>query len=183
MHNTIQRAPLVFPSARTNMLSRLSIFGAVLTLAFFSARPAHAASLTLTFSTDPSGITLGGSGTAAATISFGTVHAYGGTVPAGVTKTVNGTTNWTLSTPIDVKVTKTGLGTSANYTMTAQLKTSGLTYTWKLGSATLSSAAPSTITAAGVYSSKTAYTFSLTIPFTAAAGTVSNTLDIIVTAN
>lgn len=165
------------------MLSRFSIFGALLALALLSARPANAASLTLTFTSDPTGITLGGSGTAAATMAFGTVHAYGGTVPTGVTRTVNGTTSWTLSTPIDVKVTKTGLGTSANYTMTAQLKSSGLTYTWQLGSATLTSAAPATITAAGVYSTATAYTFSLTIPFSTAAGAVSNTLDVIVTAN
>ena len=70
-----------------------------------------------------------------------------------------------------------------NYTMTAQLQSSGLAYTWKLGSATLTSAFPAMVTAAGVYGSKTAYTFSLTIPFSAAAGTVNNTLDILVTAN
>jgi hypothetical protein len=165
------------------MLSRLSIFGALLILGSFWARPANAASLTLTFNTDPSGIALGGSGTSAATMSFGSVQAYGGTVPGGVTKSVNGTTNWTLSTPIDVRVTKTGLGTSVNYTMTAQLQGSGLTYTWKLGPATLTSASPAMVTAAGVYGSNAAYTFSLTIPFSAAAGTVNNTLDIIVTAN
>jgi hypothetical protein len=155
----------------------------VLALALLSVSSASAASLTLTFSSDPSGIALGGSGTSSSTMAFGSVHAYGGVVPAGVTKSINGTTSWTLSTPIDVRVTKTGLGSSANYTMTAQLQTSGLTYTWKLGPATLTSASPATVTAAGVYSSTTAYTFSLTIPFSASAGTVSNTLDIIVTAN
>jgi hypothetical protein len=116
-------------------------------------------------------------------MAFGSVHAYGGVVPAGVTKSINGATSWTLSTPIDVLVTKTGLGNSANYTMTAQLQTSGLTYTWALGPATLTSAFPTTVTAAGVYGSATPYAFSLTIPFSASAGTVSNTLDIIVTAN
>jgi len=165
------------------MPKHLWIIAMVLALALLSVASATAASLTLTFRTDPSGIALGGSGTAAATINFGSVHAYGGVVPAGVTKSVNGTTTWTLSTPIEVKVTKTGLGTSVNYTMTAQLQSSGLTYTWKLGSATLTSAFPAMVTAAGVYGSKTAYTFSLTIPFSAAAGTVNNTLDIIVTAN
>jgi hypothetical protein len=63
-----------------------------------------ASSVSLTFVSDPAGITLGGTGTSAATIAFGTVQAYGGTVPANVTKTVNGTTNWTLSTPFDVVV-------------------------------------------------------------------------------
>ena len=182
MNNQYRMAPLVFPPSRRNMLSRLSIFGALLILGFFWARPANAASLTLTFSSAAGGISLGGSGTANSTISFGSVHAYGGAVPAGVTKSV-GATNWTLSTPIDVKVTKTGLGSSANYTMTAQLQSSGLAYTWQLGSATLTSAFPAMVTAAGVYGSKTGYTFSLTIPFSAAAGTVNNTLDILVTAN
>jgi hypothetical protein len=154
----------------------------LLTFALLSVESASAASLTLTFSSDASGISLGGSGTANSTISFGSVHAYGGAVPAGVTKSV-GATTWTLSTPIDVKVTKAGLGTSVNYTMTAQLQSSGLAYTWKLGSATLTSAFPATVTAAGVYGSNTAYTFSLTIPFSAAAGAVNNTLDILVTAN
>lgn len=165
------------------MAKRSWMLAMLLALGLLSVKPAGAASLTLTFSSDPSGITLGGSGTAAATIAFGTVQAYGGAIPAKVTRSVNGTTDWTLSTPFDVKVTKTGLPASANYTMTAQLKNSALTYTWKLGAVTLSSAAPSTITAAGAYGSATAYTFSLTIPFSTAAGSVNNTLDVIVTAN
>jgi hypothetical protein len=154
----------------------------LLTLALLSVDSASAASLTLTFNSAAGGIALGGSGTANSTISFGSVHAYGGAVPAGVTKSL-GATNWTLSTPIDVKVTKAGLGTSVNYTMTAQLQGSGLIYTWKLGPATLTSAFPAMVTAAGVYGTNTAYTFSLTIPFSAAAGAVNNTLDILVTAN
>jgi hypothetical protein len=61
-------------------------------------------SVSLTFVTDASGITLGNSGTSAVTVAFGSVQAYGGSVPSGVTKTVNAPTNWTLSTPIDVVV-------------------------------------------------------------------------------
>ncbi len=51
-----------------------------------------ASSVSLTFVTDPAGITLGGTGTSAATVAFGNVQAYGGVVPANVTKTVNGMT-------------------------------------------------------------------------------------------
>ena len=51
------------------------------------------ASVSLTFVTDGAGITLGGTGTSAATIAFGSVQAYGGSVPANVTKTVNGIIN------------------------------------------------------------------------------------------
>jgi hypothetical protein len=153
------------------------------TLTLLFGQPACAqASLTLTFSSDASGISLGGSGTAHSTIAFGSVRAYGGVVPTGVTKSINGTTNWKLSTPIDVLVTKSGL-TSANYTMTAQLQTSDLTLTWKLGAATVTNASPATVTATGVYASKTAYTFSLTIPFSASARTVNNTINIVVTSN
>src|SRR5262249_10152099 len=158
--NQPKQAPLVFQSSRARLLSGISLLGAALAFALFSARPANAASLTLTFNTDASGIVLGGSGTASSTVAFGSVHAYGGVVPGGVTKSVNGTTNWTLSTPFDVRLTKTGLGFSANYTMTAQLQSSGLAYTWKLGAATLNNAFPATVTAAGAYSSNTAYTFS-----------------------
>src|SRR5690349_12812732 len=60
------------------------------------------ASVSLTFSSDGAGIALGSSGTSAATVAFGSVQAYGGSVPSGVTRTVSGSTNWSLSTPIDV---------------------------------------------------------------------------------
>jgi hypothetical protein len=50
-------------------------------------------SMNLVFSTAATGITLGGSGTSAATMAFGNVQAFGGTVPTGVTRTVNAPTN------------------------------------------------------------------------------------------
>jgi len=165
------------------MRNTLRLFTAVLTLALLSAQSGSAAgSLTLTFSSNASGISMGGTGTSSASIAFGSVRAYGGSVPTGVTKSLNGTTNWTLSTPINVEVTKSGV-TSASYTMTAQLKTSDATLTWKLGSATVTSASPATVTTSGVYGSSTPYTFSLTIPFSASARSVNNTVDIVVTSN
>jgi hypothetical protein len=141
-----------------------------------------AGSLTLTFSSNASGISIGGTGTASASMALGKVQAYGGTVPTGVTKSVNGTTNWTLSTPVNVKVTKSGV-TSSSYSMLAELASSDTTLTWKFGSATLSSTSYSTVTTSGVYSTATPYTFSLTIPFSASARTVNNTIDILVTSN
>jgi hypothetical protein len=125
------------------------------------------ASVSLTFQTDGAGITLGGSGTSAATVAFGSVQAYGGSVPAGVTKTVNGTTNWSLSTPIDV-VVEVANQTSSNYTLTATLQTADGTNTWTLGSTNVTTTA-ATLTNTGAYGN-TAYTFKLTIPFSAAAG-------------
>lgn len=172
---------LLFPENK--MPKHFWIIAMVLALALLSVQSASASSLTLTFSSDPSGIALGGSGTSAATITFGNVQAFGGAVPSGVTKAINGTTNWTLSTPIDVLVSKTGCGNCASYTMTAQLQASDPTNTWTFGSVMVTSASPATVTAAGAFGSSTPYTFSLTIPFSEAAGAVSNTLDIIVTAN
>jgi hypothetical protein len=138
------------------------------------------ASVSLTFVTDVAGIALGSSGTSAATLAFGSVQAYGGSVPANVTKTVNGTTNWSLSTPFDV-VVQVANQTSTNYTMTAALQTADATNTWALGATNLSTTA-ATLTSTGAYGS-TAYTFKLTVPMTAAAGAISNTLNFTATAN
>jgi hypothetical protein len=138
------------------------------------------ASVSLTFVSDGAGITLGSSGTSAATVAFGSVEAYGGTVPSGVTKTVNGTTNWSLSTPIDV-VVQVANQTSSNYTLTAALQTTDGTNTWQLGATSLSTTA-ATLTSTGAYGS-TAYTYKLTIPFSAAAGAISNTINFTATAN
>ena len=181
-HNGLHSRAIVLSSSSQNMLRAFWIITSVVTLTLLFGQPVSAASLTLTFSSDPSGISLGGSGTSSSTIAFGSVRAYGGVVPTGVTKSINGTTNWKLSTPIDVLVTKSGL-TSASYTMTAQLLTSDPTNTWKLGAATATNASATTVTATGVYGSSTAYTFSLTIPFSAPATTVSNTIKIVVTSN
>ena len=48
-------------------------------------------SINLVFNKDASGAALTGAGTNAATLAFGTVQAYGGTLTTGVTRTVDGT--------------------------------------------------------------------------------------------
>lgn len=138
------------------------------------------ASVSLTFVSDGAGIALGSSGTSAVTVALGSVQAYGGTVPAGVTKTVNGTSDWSLSTPIDV-VVEVANQTSSNYTLTAALQNADATNTWALGATSLATT-PATLTSTGAYGS-TAYTFKLTIPFTEAAGAISNTVNFTATAN
>jgi hypothetical protein len=168
--------------------------GLVLGIAALSAPPTSAtsatgtvavtattvASISLTFVTDGAGITLGGTGTAAATIAFGSVQAYGGSVPAGVTKVVNAPTNWSLSTPFDVGV-QLANQTSSNYTLTAAIASADATNTWSLGATNLTTT-PATLTSTGAYGS-TPYTFKLTIPFSAAAGAISNTINFVATAN
>ena len=138
-------------------------------------------SVSLTFVSDPAGMTLGGTGTSAATIAFGSVQAYGGSVPANVTKTVNAPTNWTLSTPFDV-VVNVANQTSSNYTLTAQLNTADAVNTWKIGATAITSASAATLTSTGTYGT-TAYTLNLTIPITEPAGAISNTINFVATAN
>jgi hypothetical protein len=146
--------------------------------------------LAIYIQSDPSGISLGGSNTNAATMSFGSMMAFGGTTPTGVTKSV-GSTNWTISTPFDVKVTCTNLVNllpctiliSPTYNLTAQLATTDTTNTWKIGGSTLSSSAATTITTNGTYGSFVAYSFALTIPFSESFGTISNTINFVAISN
>jgi len=138
-------------------------------------------SLSMVLQTDPSGLSLSNSGTSAVTADFGTMSAYGGTVPSGVTRTVNGTTDWKISTPFDVIV---GLAnqTSANYTLTAQLQSTDATNTWAIGSTPVTSASAATLTSTGTYGT-TAYTLNLTIPFSESSGSISNTINFVATIN
>jgi hypothetical protein len=138
------------------------------------------ASASLTFVTDAAGIALGSSGTSAATVAFGSVQAYGGVLPVNVTRVVTRTSTWSLSTPFDV-VVQVANQTSSNYTLTATLQTADAVNTWALGATTISTTV-ATLTSTGAYGS-TAYTFKLTIPFTEAAGAISNTLNFTATAN
>jgi hypothetical protein len=163
------------------------LFAVVLLSALLlSCRPAPAqTTLVMQIDTDASGITLTGSGSAATSLAFGSVRAFGGTVPTGVTKTVVGST-WTLSTPIDVHVSKGAFDFmdfgSTSYTLTAKLQAADAVNTWKWNSITLSTTA-ATITTTGTYNSTPAYTFALTVPFSAAAGTISNTISLTAVAN
>jgi hypothetical protein len=140
---------------------------------------ALAQTVTLTFVSDGSGIGLSGSGTDAASMSLGTVQAFGGMVPSGVSEQADAS-SFTLSTPIGVEVMVSGF-VSPSYTLTGQLLFSDLRNTWKINSVTLSTSA-STITNSGAYG-LTASTFSLTVPFSAAGGSISNTISFTVTSN
>jgi hypothetical protein len=166
--------------------------GLILTLASWASGqclPAVCA-LTLTLQSDASGVMLGGSGTSTVSMSFGTMQAFGGSAPSGVTKIV-GTTNWMVSTPFDIKVTCANLlnllpctlALSSSYTLTAQLQSADPTNTWKIGSFTLSSASASTLTSSGTYNQVTPYTFALTIPFTEPPGAISNQVNLVVISN
>ena len=135
-----------------------------------------AGSINLTFVTDASGLAVTGTGTSTASLSFGTVSMYGGSVPANVTKTVNGTTSFSLSTPFDVRVDLANSASTA-YTLNATLSTADAINTWLLGATDISSAGPFALTAAGVYGSAVPYTLKITVPASeATAGLISNSI-------
>src|SRR5258708_14191084 len=117
----------------------------VLFALFFWSRPASAqVTLTIAFVSDPSGITLSGSGTSSASLSFGTVQAFGGTVPSGVTKSVAGN-SWTPSTPFHLLVQKGALDVidflSTSYTLTPPFQAAHIQDTLKFNSLILSTKA------------------------------------------
>src|SRR5258708_20280867 len=76
-------------------------------------------SIKLVFNSDLAGVTLtSGAGTNTATLDFGAVSAFGA-LGANITRTVIAGTSFTVSTPVDVNVTKAN-SPSANYTMPAK---------------------------------------------------------------
>ncbi len=137
-------------------------------------------SVSLTFVSDEVGIALGGSGTAAATIAFGNLQAFGGATPSGVTFIPPDATSYGVSTPFDVVVTVANQE-SANYTLTAALQTADAVNTWALDGTPLSTGI-TTLTTTGAYTA-TPYTLTLTIPLSAAPGAITNTMNFVASAN
>ena len=132
-------------------------------------------SINLTFVTDASGMAVTGTGTSAASLPFGTVRMYGGSLPANVTKTVNGATSFDLSTPFDVRVDLAN-SASTTYTLTATLATADAINVWLIGATDISSAADFALTAAGVFGTAVPYTLKIRVPASEAAGLITNSI-------
>ncbi len=139
-------------------------------------------SISLTFVTDANGVPLTGSGTNAATLAFGNVSQYI-TPPAKVTETI-GANNFTVSTPFDVAVAKSN-SASATYTLTAEVQTADAVNTWTIDTfpLTILPAAATSLTFTGAYGSNVMHTLYLTIPFSAGASVISNSINFVATAN
>lgn len=139
-------------------------------------------SINLVFNSDAAGVALTGSGTNAATLAFGNVSAFGA-LAAGVARPTPTATTFTVSSAVDVNVTKAN-SASANYTLKAQLGTADAVNTWQVGGATVTSAAAATVTATGTYGANSNFPVAITIPFTTASGTnISNTINYTATSN
>lgn len=136
---------------------------------------------------DSNGVTLTNSGSNAATLSFGTVGAYG-SLPTNVTRT-NQTNTFTVSTYFDVNVQDSGI-TSSNYTLSAKLASTAPTgVTIQLGSITLTTSSQN-ISTTNAYGTNVQQTLSAVIS-TAASGSggpttgtqLSDTIDLVATSN
>jgi hypothetical protein len=141
-------------------------------------------SINLVFNSDVAGVALSsGAGTNAATLAFGNVSAFGALGSPNITRSVVAGTSFTVSTPVDVLVSKAN-STSANYTLKAQLGVADPTNTWAVAGNTITSAAATTITATGTYGSNAPNAIAITVPFTTASGTaISNTINFTATSN
>lgn len=137
-------------------------------------------SISMVFNTDTNGVALTGTGTNAATLPFGNISAYG-TLSANVSRTV-AASSFTVSTPFDVLVSMAN-SSSANYTLKAQLNSADAVNTWALSGTGIGSATQATLTSTGTYGSAAAYTLALTVPFSSAASSISNTINFVASAN
>lgn len=123
--------------------------------------------ISLVFDTNPAGVTLGATGTSAATLNFGTVSAFG-PLSAGVTRPTVTATNYTVRTIFDVQVQQGGLN-STSYTLSANLAAAAPTgFTYQVDAVTLTTAAQN-IQTNGTYGTDVAHNLSLVIS-TAAPG-------------
>jgi hypothetical protein len=127
----------------------------------------HKGGIALVFDTDPGGVVLGNAGTAAASLNFGTVSAFG-PLSAGVTRPTVLAGSYTVSTLFDVNVLQGG-GNSPNYTLAVNLAAAAPTgFTYAVDAVTLTTAAQNVQTN-GNYGNDVQHSLNLTIS-TAAPG-------------
>ena len=139
-------------------------------------------SVNLTFLTDASGMAVTGTTTSTASLPMGTVSMYGGTLPANVTRTINGAAlSFNLSTPFDILVNISN-SASTTYTLAAMLTAPDSVNVWTLGPTNISSGASFAMTSTGAYATALPYTLKLTVP-AAATGLISNTIGFTATPN
>jgi hypothetical protein len=136
--------------------------------------------IAIVFNSDPSGVVLGGAGTSAASLNFGNVAMYLAPPPrVGLTRTA---TDFTVSSPFDTHVIVGGVAT-ASYRLRAALQSAPGLYTYKFDGIALTTTGAVVVAADPNYGTDVPHTLSLTVPSTAPAGAVSNTINFVVTAN
>jgi hypothetical protein len=139
-------------------------------------------SINLLFSTATGGFAVTGTGSATASLPFGNVQMYGGTVPTNVTRTLTGKTAFTLSTPINVEVDLANQA-SDNYSLLGTLASADAVNTWTFNAIAVTSAGATPQVTAGTYGSAAPYVFAVTIPASNTSGTLTNSINFTATAN
>jgi hypothetical protein len=137
-------------------------------------------SLQLQILSHTGGVTLGGT-SSAATMDFGTVAAFGATPTTGTT-IVDNTNSFTVSSPVDIKVSSANTA-SANYTLTGQLSTADA-FTWSVGGTPVTNTSAAPLITNGTYGGLFSPSVAVTILFsTAAPVSINNTITFKATAN
>jgi hypothetical protein len=138
--------------------------------------------LNLTFITDAAGLAVTGTGTATASLPFGNVQMFGAAAVTGLTQTLTGLTAFTIATPVDIRADISN-STSTTYSLAAALATADAINTWTVGGVNISSGASTVVAATAGYAANTPYVFAITIPATATAGLITNTVNFTATSN
>lgn len=142
----------------------------------------QAQTITIAISSDPAGASLSGSGTRATSLSLGTVSRIGGAQPIGVTRSTTAS-DWTLSTPFDVTVTKDVLLVlSTSYTLQANIATSDAVKVWSVDAIPLTTT-PASMSITGSYATVTQHSLAVKIPNNAPPGAFSNTITLTAISN
>jgi hypothetical protein len=149
------------------MLSSASLLAQTTATGTINATLINKSGISLIFDSDPGGVALGNTGTSAASLSFGTISAFG-PLSLGVSRTPPVAGTFTVSTPFDVQVISGGL-TSTSYTLSAQLAaTAPAGFTYAVDAVTLSTTNQN-IQTNGTYNTDVLYSLILTVS-TAAPG-------------
>ena len=117
--------------------------------------------IAIVFNTDPAGVTLGASGTSAASLNFGSISAFG-PLSAGVSRTSLVAATFTVRTIFDVQVVQGGLN-STTYSLSANLAAVAPTgFSYRIDAVNLTTVAQ-TVQASAPYNNNVPHNLDLTI--------------------
>src|SRR5277367_907590 len=138
-------------------------------------------SINLLFSTATGGFAVTGTGTATASLPYGNVQMYGGTVPTNVVRTLTGKTAFTLTTPVNVEVDLAN-SSSATFGVLVNLASADAVNTWTFNAIAVTDVGIVPQVTLADYGSAIPYNFAVTIPASNTSGTLSNSLTFVATA-
>ena len=129
-------------------------------------------SINLLFSTATGGFAVTGTGTATASLPFGNVQMYGGTVPTNVVRTLTGKTAFTLTTPVNVEVDLAN-STSATFGVLVNLTSADAVNTWTFNAIAVTDIGSDPSSYSRHLSDGDPYNLAVTIPASNTSGTLA----------